>query len=78
MGYGHEPYKLLANIITCTAASTDDSQMDIVDILSIIIIIFSLGVFYWFGRFTQNLIKQHYDIYGLLYDMEEIEKEKKR
>jgi hypothetical protein len=51
--------------------------MDIVDIISIIIIIFSLGVFYWFGRFTQNLIKQHYDIYGLLYDLEEIEKEKK-
>jgi hypothetical protein len=52
--------------------------MNIVDILSLIIILFSLGVFYWFGRFTQSLIKQHYDIYGLLYDVEEIEKKKKR
>jgi hypothetical protein len=52
--------------------------MDMVDVLSFVIILFSLGVFYWFGRFTQKLIKQHYDIYGLLYDMEEIEKEKKR
>jgi hypothetical protein len=52
--------------------------MNIVDILSIIIIIFSLGIFYWFGKFTLKLIKQHHDIYGLLYDMEEIEKNKKR
>jgi len=51
--------------------------MDMVDVLSVVIIVFSLGVFYWFGRFTQKLIKQHYDIYGLLYDVEE-EKEKKR
>ncbi len=50
--------------------------MDMVDVLSVVIIVFSLGVFYWFGRFTQKLIKQHYDIYGLLYDVEE--KEKKR
>jgi len=50
--------------------------MDMVDVLSVVIILFSLGVFYWFGRFTQNLIKQHYDIYGLLYDVEEMEKEK--
>ena len=59
-------------------ASIRDGQMNIVDVLSFIIILFSLGVFYWFGRFTQNLIKQHYDIYGLLYDVEEMEKEKKR
>jgi hypothetical protein len=52
--------------------------MEMVDILSYIIILFSLGVFYWFGRFTQKLIKQHYDIYGLLYEMEESEKNKKK
>ena len=52
--------------------------MDMVDVLSFIIILFSLGVFYWFGKFAHNLIKQHYDIYGLLYDVEEMEKEKKR
>ncbi len=52
--------------------------MNMIDILSVVIIIFSLGVFYWFGRFTQNLIKQHYNINGLLYDMEVAEKKKKR
>jgi hypothetical protein len=52
--------------------------LDIVDVFSVIIILFSLGVFYWFGRFTVKLIKQHYDIYPLLYELEESEKEKKR
>lgn len=52
--------------------------MNMIDILSIVIIIFSLGVFYWFGRFTQNLIKQHYNINGLLYEMEEADKKKRR
>jgi hypothetical protein len=48
-----------------------------IDILSVVIIIFSLGVFYWFGRFTQNLIRQHYNINGLLYEMEEADKKKR-
>ena len=52
--------------------------MNMIDILSVVIIIFSLGVFYWFGRFTQNLIKQHYNINGLLYEMEETDKKKRR
>ncbi len=52
--------------------------MEMIDVLSIVIIIFSLGVFYWFGKFTYNLIKQHYNINGLLYEMEEAEKKKKR
>ena len=52
--------------------------MEMIDIMSVVIIIFSLGVFYWFARFTQNLIKQHYNINGLLYEMEEAEKKKKR
>ncbi len=51
--------------------------MDMIDIASIVIIVFSLGVFYWFGRFTYRLIKQHYDIYPLLYGLEEAEKKKK-
>jgi len=51
--------------------------MDMVDVLSLVIIMFSLGVFYWFSKFTYNLIKQHYDIYGLLYDVEQIEKKKR-
>ncbi len=51
--------------------------MNMIDILSVVIIIFSLGVFYWFGRFTQNLIRQHYNINGLLYEMEEADKKKR-
>ena len=48
--------------------------MDMIDIVSVVIIVFSLGVF---GRFTYRLIKQHYDIYPLLYGLEEAEKKKK-
>lgn len=51
--------------------------MDTVDVVSVIIIVFSLGIFYWFGRFTLKLIRQHYDIYPLLYELEESEKEKR-
>ena len=51
--------------------------MDTVDVVSVIIILFSLGIFYWFGRFTLKLIRQHYDIYPLLYEFEESEKEKR-
>ncbi|MBD3171468.1 hypothetical protein GF326_03245 [Candidatus Bathyarchaeota archaeon] len=77
MGNGSYLRSFLANIITCKTIIVIDYPMEMVDVLSFIIILFSLGVFYWFGRFTQKLIKQHYDIYGLLYDMEEIEKNKK-
>ena len=52
--------------------------MNMIDIISGVIIIFSLGVFYWFGRFTHNLIKQHNNINGLLYDLEVADKKKKR
>lgn len=51
--------------------------MDIVNIVSLVLILFSLGVFYWFGRFTVRLIRQHYDVYPLLYELEESEKKKK-
>jgi hypothetical protein len=51
--------------------------MDNVDIISLFFILFSLGIFYWFGRFTIRLIRQHHDIYPLLYELEESEKEKR-
>jgi len=51
-------------------------NLDQVDIFSLIIILFSIGVFYWFGKFTMKLIKQHYDINPLLYELEEAEKKK--
>lgn len=69
---------VLANIIIHNPPTRCDRQMNMIDIMSIVIIIFSLGVFYWFGRFTQNLIKQHYNINGLLYDLEVADKKKKR
>lgn len=40
------------------------------------IFIVSLFLFYLIGRFTLKLIRQHYDVYGLLYALEEEEKEK--
>ena len=52
--------------------------MEMVDVLSYVIILFSLGVFYWFGKFTMKLVKQHNDVYGLLYELEDSEKKKKR
>ena len=40
--------------------------------------IFSMALFYLFGRFTLNLIRQHRNIYGLLFALEEEEKRKER
>jgi hypothetical protein len=51
--------------------------MDFVDWASVGVILFSLGVFWWFGRFTLRLIRQHYDIYPILYEVEEQEKKKR-
>jgi sensor domain CHASE-containing protein len=36
----------------------------------------SFVIFYFFGRFTLRLMRQHRDIYGLLYAIEEEEKKK--
>ena len=33
-------------------------------------------IFYWFGRFTLKLIRQHRTIYDLLFELEEEEKRK--
>lgn len=52
--------------------------MDKIDILSYFFILISFGIFYWFARFTRSLIKQHYDLYPLMYDVEQAEKKKKR
>lgn len=40
------------------------------------IFLFSVLLFWWFGRFTLRLIEQHRDIYGLLFEIEEEEKKK--
>jgi hypothetical protein len=49
-------------------------EMDQVTLLTLGLLAFSLAVFYWFAKFTAKLIRQHYDIYGLLYALEEAEK----
>ena len=33
-------------------------------------------MFYFFGKFTMKLIKQHQDVYSLMFDLEEQEKER--
>ena len=51
--------------------------MDVVLVSTILIYAVSIGLFIIFGKFTLKLIRQHYDIYPLLYDFEEAEKKKK-
>lgn len=51
-------------------------MLDKVTLLTWGIFVFSLLLLYWFGRFTLNLIKQHRDIYSLLFELEEEEKRK--
>ncbi len=50
--------------------------MDQVTLFALALLAFSFTVFYWFAKFTAKLIRQHYDIYSLLYALEEAEKRK--
>lgn len=52
--------------------------MEPVILLNIVIWGVSFIIFFWFGRFTLNLIKQHNNIYPFLYELEEAEKKKQR
>ena len=40
--------------------------------------IVSMVIFYYFGRFTIKLMKQHQNIYPILYALEEEEKKKQQ
>mgnify|MGYP006910659808 CR=1 FL=1 len=51
--------------------------LDSVTLATIGIFAFSLAVFYLFARFTAKLIRQHRNVYGLLYALEEEEKKKR-
>jgi hypothetical protein len=51
--------------------------IDRVTVLTWGVLLFSLFLLYIFGRFTLNLIKQHRNIYHLLFELEEQEKEKR-
>jgi hypothetical protein len=52
--------------------------MDIVLVYTILIYLAAFAMLGIFAKFTLNLIKQHNDIYPLLYAMEEAEKKKDR
>jgi hypothetical protein len=53
-------------------------EVDTLLIYTIIIYVAAIIMIGWFINFTLKLIKQHNDIYPLLYDLEEAEKKKER
>jgi hypothetical protein len=52
--------------------------VDIILVYTILIYVAAIAMLGIFAMFTIKLIKQHYDIYPLLYDLEEAEKKKNR
>ena len=54
------------------------AEIDIILVYTVLIYLAAFAMIAWFARFTIKLIKQHNDIYPLLYDIEEAEKKKKR
>ena len=54
------------------------AETDIVLIYTILIYLAAFAMLGVFAKFTLNLIKQHNDVYPLLYAMEEAEKKKER
>jgi hypothetical protein len=53
------------------------ASLDVVLVSTILIYAVGIGLIALFARFTMRLIKQHNDIYPLLYDLEEAEKKKR-
>jgi hypothetical protein len=52
--------------------------VDIILVYTIVIYAAAIAMIAVFAKFTLKLIKQHNDIYPLLYDLEEMEKKNKR
>lgn len=50
------------------------NALDKIMLLTWGIFILTMIMFYWFGKLTLNLIRQHQDVYGLLAAIEEEEK----
>jgi sensor domain CHASE-containing protein len=50
--------------------------IDQITVITWIIFLVSMAMFYLFGKFTVKLIKQHQDVYSLMFDLEEQEKER--
>ncbi|HUS77899.1 MAG TPA: hypothetical protein VM050_04480 [Patescibacteria group bacterium] len=53
-------------------------MFDAVTLMTIGLYLVSAVIFIWFGRFTLDLIKQHRNIYPILFELEEAEKRKQR
>ena len=53
-------------------------MIDKITIITWVIFLVSMALFYFFGRFTLKLMRQHQDVYSLLFELEEQEKEKQR
>ena len=53
-----------------------EGGLDNITVLTWMFFILSLLIFYLIGRFTLNLIKQHYNIYDILFEIEEEETKK--
>ena len=52
------------------------NALDKITLITWGVFILSMIMFYWFGKLTLNLIRQHQDVYGLLAAIEEEEKRK--
>lgn len=53
-----------------------EGALDKITLITWGVFILSMIMFYWFGKLTINLIRQHQDVYGLLAAIEEEEKKK--
>ena len=51
-------------------------MIDTITVISLFFIAVSVGIFWYFGRWTVRLIRQHQNIYPLLYALEEEEKKR--
>lgn len=60
-----------------TIPSGEGAMIDKITLITLGIFLVSLVIFAWFGKFTLNLMKQHNDIYSLLFALEEEEKKRK-
>ncbi len=76
MGHVNTPSKEQDSIEPYVQQSTVRT-LDVVLVSTVLIYAVVIVIFILFGRFTMKLIKQHYDIYPLLYDIEEAEKKKR-
>jgi len=51
--------------------------IDSITAISLFFIAISVGIFWYFGRWTVRLIRQHQNIYPILYALEEEEKKER-